>query len=372
MAAPYRDALVSVRRTAGRLEVEAAREITEVLQRYIDEIARLVAQGDPDPSLRATRAALQALADDMHQALTRATAQRRLVSYRDTLALWERAMRRLAELEGVSLAELVAASRTQAPVTLLNHFAALNAGVHWRTALRSRAADGARDINRIVLASTAEQVSAEELGRRLRRYVIGGDELAHAFRGARTRSGLVIPRLDLRTLRGQERESGRKLAGHARRIGISEIHNGRAESELQHMYTDPLVRAVLWQLSPVRSTRGWSPPDVCDVLAQADYYGLGPGRYPVLYVPPPPHPYDRCERVPVTRPGSMAGAPKPVGRYNGRAASPSWAARRITGWSRASPGVRRRALTEARAVADLSSRGILSDEYRVAVGQSVA
>jgi hypothetical protein len=40
-------------------------------------------------------------------------------------------------------------------------------------------------------------------------------------------------------------------------------------------------------------------------------YGLGPGVFPLDAVPLPPHPYDRCERTPRTRPWMEAGEPKP-------------------------------------------------------------
>jgi hypothetical protein len=54
-----------------------------------------------------------------------------------------------------------------------------------------------------------------------------------------------------------------------------------------------------------------SGPDECDALAFSDFYGLGPGNYPVTDVPAPPHPWDRCERVPGVVP-SKAGEPKPL------------------------------------------------------------
>jgi hypothetical protein len=47
-------------------------------------------------------------------------------------------------------------------------------------------------------------------------------------------------------------------------------------------------------------------------LAENDFYGLGPGVYPVHAVPLPPHPFDRCERVPITRPLERANDPKPA------------------------------------------------------------
>jgi hypothetical protein len=62
-------------------------------------------------------------------------------------------------------------------------------------------------------------------------------------------------------------------------------------------------------LSPFRGAL--DGPDVCDALAINDFYGLGPGVYPITAVPPPSHPFCRCERVPLLRAPELAVEPKP-------------------------------------------------------------
>lgn len=72
------------------------------------------------------------------------------------------------------------------------------------------------------------------------------------------------------------------------------------------MVRDPLIRAVKWELSPTHDHT-----DECDLLADADWYGLGRGVYPVGRVPAPPHPFDACENRSLGRPSEQMDQPKP-------------------------------------------------------------
>lgn len=353
----YRAAMAAARRRAGAIENEVAREVIRSLTNYVDEITRLLASG-ADPKLEASRSVLQGLAEDLNRRLARSIEGGRTLSFEDTLAAWERAMKRVGEFEGIEGSTL--GSIRFASPTMLNQYAALNGGQHWKTALVNHVADGARDVNRILFATSNEGLGAEELGRRLRRYVVGSEDLRHAFRGVRTKSGLLVEKIDLRRLKGADREAGRKLAGKSRRIGISETHNGRAEAEVQHFMADPFIAASRWTLSPNRGTR-FTPPDECDVLARADFYGLGGGIYPTAKVPAPPHPYDRCEKEPVTRPGRQASEPKWDGVFRpsaGRSAAAS-----LSGWSKLSRREKRSAIARAKEAARLTSPGIGDPAY---------
>lgn len=162
------------------------------------------------------------------------------------------------------------------------------------------------------MLATQAGVGQEELARRLRRYVTGSEKFAPLFTEVPTQQGTVA-KLDLRKIPKEDLGATQQMVHNARRIAFSEPHNARAEAEIGHMRTDPFVEAVRWTLSPVRSTVGWAAPDECDYLAVNNVWGLGPGIYPVDRVPPPPHPWDRCEKMPVLRPPARMEHPKPHG-----------------------------------------------------------
>ena len=108
-----------------------------------------------------------------------------------------------------------------------------------------------------------------------------------------------LKEIDLRNIRptGPLRGAARRMNFNARRIAFSELHNARQEAELTAFAFDPLVYAIRWTLSTYRGPT--AVPDECDALAQTDFYGLGPGIFPMDRVPFPPHPFDKCERVPL-------------------------------------------------------------------------
>jgi hypothetical protein len=161
--------------------------------------------------------------------------------------------------------------------TLLAAYENVGGAKLFRTLITRAADDGYRAVNDAIRSGILEGKSFEALARELRPFVQGTFETVRF---------------------------------NATRIAYSEIHNARAEAEVQHFAEDPLIEAVAWRLAPDRgSNRG---PDACDALAENDFYGLGPGVYPVHAVPLPPHPFDRCERVPITRPLERANDPKPA------------------------------------------------------------
>jgi hypothetical protein len=310
VAFSYRDAQLAARQVAGRLSEGAVARIRAELTAEAERLAtRLAALPAGTPAQ--TAATLQAsvtLIRQLEQRLlavgAKAIAEQRAVTFAEVATLWQRAALETASLKGIPNA-LMGAVR-QPPITLLGAYEALGAAsAHWKTALHGVVQAGTADLDAIVRHGLAQQVSPEELARGLRAYVVGAEPFHQAFGGeafARVqdlRSGVPV----------HLREAGRKMAFNARRIAYSEVHNARAEAEVTHFAIDPMIGAVRWTLSPYRGEV--VVPDVCDVLASSDFYGLGPGVYPIGKVPPPPHPFDRCERMPVTRAVSAAGAAKP-------------------------------------------------------------
>jgi len=81
-----------------------------------------------------------------------------------------------------------------------------------------------------------------------------------------------------------------KARYHAERIARTEIARAWADGFFTQNQNDPDVIAYRWRLSSRHLT-----PDICDVHAKADLFGLGPGTYPKDRVPPQPsHPHCTC------------------------------------------------------------------------------
>lgn len=306
----YREAQRAARAAAGSLSESAVAAIREELQREGTRLAARIAAlpvGNPS-SLRAALEASAKIVAQMEARLlaagTQAIVQHRAVAFSEVAGIWQKAALATAQVQGVPNA-LLGAVR-QPPITLLGSYEALGgASAHWKTALQGSIKAGGADLDAIVRHGLSNQVSPEDIARGLRAYVVGAEPFHDAFKGE-----AFVRVQDLRSgVPAALRESGRKMASNARRIAYSEVHNARAEAEVTHFAIDPMVAMVRWTLSPFRGEVVL--PDVCDMLASADWYGLGAGLYPIGKVPPPPHPFDRCERMPVTRSAAHAGDAKP-------------------------------------------------------------
>ncbi len=274
------------------MELQAVRDIQRVLREYANNLESIIRSGITLQREAVLRASMLA-ARRMDAALARAVAGGRGLSFAETIKIWERAMAQVANLEGIPFSIL--GTVRLPPITMLGQFAGLQAGNHWRSIIRINSVSAGREASQIILAATQAGVGGDELARRLRRYVTGAEPFLEAFEDVQTTSGKVA-KIDLRKLTKEERGAARRMVHSARRIAVSELHNARAEAEIQHMALDPFIGAIEWTLSPNRGFgpgSGFMPPDECDYLASNDIWGLGPGIYPVGNVPPPPHPFDR-------------------------------------------------------------------------------
>lgn len=333
MVEPYRVALLRARMSMGALEAQAAREVAAVLREYARTLEAAIAQLGPRADLEAARRLALTAARRMDGALGAAVQRGRNVSFQTVMGIWRQSMRELAAVEGVSGATL---GRIRFPVvTMLGQFASLGGGQHWRTLIRTNAIRAGEEAGRIIGLALQAGVGPEELARRMRRYVTGAEPFLSAFQEVPTRQG-DLWKLDLRRLKADERQAARTMRHSAMRIAVSERHNARAEAEAQHMMADPFVEAVRWRLSANRSFNGTSfvPPDECDYLATVDSWGLGPGIFPVDRVPPPPHPFDRCEKEPLPRGAAQMRDPKPTGIKPSRSMIMAQAVPRAAGLSR--------------------------------------
>lgn len=307
----YRQAQLLARSRAGALTDEAAKNVLAAVDRYVDRLTLRLADlpAGTDAARKVALAAAIKIAKDSSASLSaelaKAVADKRLFAFREIAGVWNEATKAAALSAGVPSA-LLGAVQTPA-LTMAGAFESLG-GVPFLKSLSATGKAAGLEVSQILRDGITSNVRPDELARRLRPYVSGAEVFEKAFPKADERFKAI------HTARARLPKEIRGAAGRVRsnslRIAYSEIHNARAEAELQAFAIDPLIHAVEWELSPFRGSH--AGPDACDVFAVNDWYGLGKGRYPLDAVPLPPHPRDRCERVPVFRPPDQWHLPKPI------------------------------------------------------------
>lgn len=97
------------------------------------------------------------------------------------------------------------------------------------------------------------------------------------------------------------------VAAHYRRLLTTEINRRNGEAFMESVFANPDAAGVRYRLSPNHRV-----VDICDVHANADLHGLGPGVYPsrVSY-PFMPHPRCKCYGEPVFR-DEIGSNPEPA------------------------------------------------------------
>lgn len=309
---PYDRARLAARSAAGGLAADAAQRIERALRDEAERIAQQLARLPVSPGAAPTRRALEharriALdaAQRLHGEIETAVAANRRLAFDRTLAVWQEATRQAV---GAAIPGALRGAVAVPNLTTAGMYEALGGAARtWKTALATYAEDSYRDLDDIMRAGLMANVSPSELARRLRPYVQGAQSFDQAFPARDERMKALR---DHRALAPGLRDAAYKVRVNSLRIAYTETHNARAEAEVQAFATDPVVGAVRWELSPYRGTQATA--DVCDALANNDWYGLGAGVYPIDAVPLSPHPRDRCERVPVARPPDQWAQPKPA------------------------------------------------------------
>lgn len=303
---PYRQAQLAARAAENQLRLRALGNLDKALMSYVDGLTSALVKLPKTELARATAlrrsvAITGSLRAGLRDQMERAVATGRAAAFDEVLRLQQQATLALGASEGIPGRFL--GSIIVPKVTMAGVWESLGTGsATWKTLLRGYTEDAVADAQAVVTQALISGMSPDELSRRLRPYVTGSESFQEAFRA----TGVIDDAL----LRASPiKGAARRLRFNADRIAFSEIHNARSEAELQAFAADPFVKAVRWTLSPNRGTL--RRRDACDGLARTNWYGMGPGIFPISKVPPPPHPFDRCERVPVTRGRKDAHLPKP-------------------------------------------------------------
>lgn len=306
---PYRQAQLDARARQNALTQESLARIDRALAAFASELsASIIGLGDTPTDILRRQAVAKATAiidgtlkPRLAFLLGQAVTANRAVAFGDILQLQNNATLAVAAAHDIPNALL--GGVTAPSVSMAGAWESLGKGAAtWKSLLFKYAGDASADVQQIVTTALLSGMGADELAKRLRPYVKGAEPFQRAFAA----TGEVKDKL---LANPAFRRSAQMLRYNADRIAFSETQNARAEAETQAFAADPFVGAVRWTLSPFRGTQ--RQPDACDGLAETDFYGLGEGIYPVDKVPFSPHPYCRCERVPVTRGLDDVGKPKP-------------------------------------------------------------
>lgn len=299
----YREAQLAARAQAGDLSAEIIRRIQASMIGYSNQLSASLSSlpvGIPaDDQILAVQRLFANAGNQLGSLLETQVGASRANSFLNVLNIWKRSSLEVASLNAIP-SNLLGGVLVP-PVSLLGAYEGVG-NQHWRTLLQRNVRRGIDETAAIVRNGLIEGVPARVLAKRLQPYVRGAEPFLKAFSG-------VVP--DARTIAAHPslRGAAKQMNFNARRIAFSEIHNARAEAEIQHFAADPMIEAVGWRLAPDRGKIGG--PDACDTYAQSDLYDLGEGVFPVDAVPVPPHPFDRCERVPIVRDPDQVGKPKP-------------------------------------------------------------
>lgn len=145
----------------------------------------------------------------------------------------------------------------------------------FRTLMKYHVEQAAPDLDRLLQGAVARGVSTRRLTRDVADLLANGvaDLEGYGLSGA--------PKLG-------------ELQYDARRIAVTETLGALREANAEALQASTVVEAVQWQLSGGGVGRGKWAPDECDILAEADWYGMGKGMFPPEKLPVAPHPFCKC------------------------------------------------------------------------------
>lgn len=313
----YRRALQRARARGLALARRQARELEETFLRVLARLETLTLAGEGVDPITATRARaaqdalrpvlarMQARFDQITRSGASATVSDVVTIHRDLMAELTAAYPSagaglVKKLGGTNARALAAAARLPGAANFATVY-----GRHLQKAVPA--------IDTMIAEAAFRGVSSGDLTRDLLRVMTANEPglLARLPSSSVLHKG-GFGRLDLGKYGMTQGEVGavRTMLYDARRIAVTSTNNALREANRHSMMDAGLVIAAKWQLS------GRHPePDACDVLAEADVYGYGPGMYPPERWPEHPHPHCACSQggpVRMQRPSEWGKAKPPV------------------------------------------------------------
>lgn len=274
----YHRALADARAVGLSLTRAQAEAFVRLLEAHAEEIASRVSAG---LARRGDRAALRVAAE-----LIRELSRDLAISTRNGVTI---TANRVADI--YAEATLAVLGEARPDLSLGTWFDGLGArtaaSVLARTelaaAFRTIRRESVATVDRIIARALLRGATSPQLALELRAHVVGAEGLTPAELAARLGYEATPENLAfLRTEAGQ-------VARRAELIARTEIMTAEHETHVWGAAGSPIVKALRWKLSTRHSHY-----DICDVLAEQDLYGLGPGLYDRRQVPARPHPRDIC------------------------------------------------------------------------------
>jgi hypothetical protein len=145
-------------------------------------------------------------------------------------------------------------------------------------------------IDDVVAAAVARGESAIELSKDIQKFLVSSE---------------VTPGTSWTTAIKKSKTGAGTINYNALRLARTEINNSYREALVLSNHENPITLGVKWNLS-----KSHPRPDICDVWAAADLYGLGAGVYPPEKTPLD-HPNGMCYLTDVLRPSDQWDLLKP-------------------------------------------------------------
>jgi len=306
----YQKRVGAARRTSLALSRKQQRELANLLEQYADDLSKLMQSGRATSSQAATQREVKAILHRLNEELARST-----IRSSDLQA------RTMAQMQAEATAEVIAEAGFDPDAV-----AAQLGGVGTRATQAVLARDGyastfatlRRDADRAaeqILATAALRgTDNRSVEKQLRLLVRGSEDIPPELLLDRRLIGkqTLEKYLGIEDPTTTEVAAVRKQAGlvsrRARLIARTEASNAEHEANSIAADESPVVETVKWNRSHRHSKR-----DSCDVLAEADLYGLGAGVYPTDAIPARPHPRCLCFLTHQLRPVEDWDKPKKPG-----------------------------------------------------------
>lgn len=321
----YRRALLEARRRGFSLNRSAVDRLYAVFADALVRISEESEDGTLDQARAdAMRRQIEVTLEALQRELVKLTGNSVAGTARDVAALHEAVNRELARrYAGPEVVRAVGARFVQVPLRAVQVMVARGpAAASFQTLIARNVQALGPEVDTFLGAAVARGVSAGRAAKDLAKLMAGAggvDDIADvrafetALRNISTSSlhrGAGTIDYSRYGLTDHDTAKLRKLLYDARRIQVTETNNALRESNAESMRISPIVSAAHWQLSGAHPE-----PDVCDMLAETDAYGYGPGYYPPDKWPVGPHPHCGCMAGAVAiRPPEEWARDKPASR----------------------------------------------------------
>lgn len=305
---PYHEQIRAARDLGLRLSEAEEQALLQLLREYGEDLERAVAKGLADHGAAWTRRLIHELVTRMSEDLTRATANGVRITARRVAELHAEATLALlaSDAAGAALGAGVATTLrglgTSAAQAVLAR-PALSA------AMRSIRSGASAEADRILRTGILRGSEAGEIARALRLQIVGAEAFPKkALRDLRTIGYGTVQAMGMEPTPAaltQVREQAGAIARRARLVARTEIMTAEHETSIQAAIESPVVAALHWFLS-----NRHPEPDECDVFADEDLFGLGPGNFDPRQAPARPHPRCLCGFTHILRPVAEWGKPR--------------------------------------------------------------